>query len=403
MHRRRIADRIDRQWPEAAGAEIAPEARLLGVPIDPALAARWLAVFRRQQEQPVEGSTEALLEALIAACRLNEAASWLSAGDGDRASPILAALEGGGAEGAMIDAAPRAARRTGEPIGADGEWAVRYEQAGHGGEERRKWLDALRLNAGTDLGPIDAEVFVRVAYRGSPPEIRTLAQTILVEQFGAGPVVAQELLDQLPGVPAGRPVSEMIARLTGRLLPSPHSESWPIDARLALVEHALSLQSAETPGIDARVDAVVASYANRRLALEPDWSLSTSGLTPRAAAEGVARAWRRRATDALGDAATGGSAARELADLQRRQATRLRLVAGPIQGFVAAQIAVLDRMAFAAVAEQRAWEAAAGEILAESGRRRSRCAGVLEQSVEAERAIGRLWRMQIETAEADRS
>jgi hypothetical protein len=403
MYRRRIADRIDQQWPAAATAVAVAELRLRGVPIDPDLAARWLAVFGRQQERPIEGSPEALLDALIAACRLNEAASWLSAGDADRAAPIIAALEGAGATGAMAGAPPPAARRTGEPIGADGEWAVRYDQAGRGGEERLKWLEALRLNAGTDLGPIDAEVFVRVAYRGTPPEIRTLAQTILVEQFGTGPVVARELLDQLPGVPSGRAVSEMIGRLTGRLLPSPHSDAWPIDARLALVEHALSLQTAASSGLDAQVEAVVASYANRRSALDPDWSRATSPLTPRSAAEGLARAWRRRATDALGDAAAGGSAARALADLQRRHAARLRLVAGPIQGFVAAQVAVLDQMAFAAVAEQRAWETAAAEILTESARRRSRSARVLEQAVEAERAIGRLWRMQIQTTEADRS
>jgi hypothetical protein len=404
MHRRRIADRIDRQWPEAATIQVAAETRLRGVPIDPDLAARWLALFRQQQEAPIEGSDETLIGALVAACRLNEAASWLSAGGADRAAPILAALESGEAAGATAGTPPApATRRTGEPIGADGEWAVRYEQAGPGAEERRKWLEALQMNAGTDLGPIDAEVFVRVAYRGSPPEIRTLAQTILVEQFGAGPVVAQELLDQLPGVPAGRPVSEMIARLTGRLLPSPHSDAWPVDARLALVEHALSLQGAGTSDLDAQVAAVVASYASRCAALDEEASQGTGGLTPQTAAAALARAWRRRAVEALGDAAAGGSAARGLADLQRRQATRQRLVAGPIQGFVAAQVTVLDHMAFAAVAQQRAWESAATEILAESGRRRSRCAGVLEQAVEAERAIGRLWRMQIQTEEVDQS
>jgi hypothetical protein len=35
------------------------------------------------------------------------------------------------------------------------------------------------------------------------------------------------------------------------------------------------------------------------------------------------------------------------------------------------------------------------EILAESGRRRSRFARALEQTVEVERAMGRIWRVQM--------
>ena len=70
-------------------------------------------------------------------------------------------------------------------------------------------------------------------------------------------------------------------------------------------------------------------------------------------------------------------------------------MAGPIQAFIAAQLAVLDLMSYAAVAEQPARAEAAAAILAGSGRRRSRCAHALEQAIETEQAMGRVWRLQI--------
>ncbi len=59
----------------------------------------------------------------------------------------------------------------------------------------------MRSNAGTDLGPIDAEQFVGVVYRGSPREVRDLAGSILVERFPAGPNVALQMLDQFADAP----------------------------------------------------------------------------------------------------------------------------------------------------------------------------------------------------------
>ncbi|MHC4784669.1 MAG: hypothetical protein ACYTE6_01775 [Planctomycetota bacterium] len=395
MFRRRIADRISQRWPEAATAEVVPEARVHGVAVDPELAARWLAYFGWQQKQEIAGTSEQLLDQLVATCRLNAAACWLAAGNAGEAAHILTSLESGGIVGGPTGAPTRSVRRAGEPIGADGGWAMRYEQAGRSAEERRKWMEALRANAGTDLGPIDAEVFVRVVYRGAPPEIRELAQTTLLEQFGDGPNVALELLDQLPGVPAGGALSDTIGQLTGRLLPSPHSDSWRVDARLALVEHVLDLLGPGSVAIDDKLGAVIRSYADRRAALDPDASSATPARTALEAAEGLGEAWRQRAMEALGEAAAGRATTGGLMDLQRRRATRLRLVSGPVQRFVAEQLAVLDLMAFAAVMDQPARAGEVAQILAESGRRRSRCARALEQTVEAERAMGRMWRLQI--------
>jgi hypothetical protein len=203
------------------------------------------------------------------------------------------------------------------------------------------------------------------------------------------------MLDQLPGVAAGRALSETLGQLTGRLLPSPHSDSWAIDARLGLVEHALDLLGTDSDAVDDKLGAVIRSYSDRRSALGPDSSPATRVRTAREAAAELAESWRRRAVEALGEEAEGPATTGGLVDLQRRHSTRLRLVSGPVQEFVATQLAILDLMAYVAVLEQPARTGAVAAILAESGRRRSRCARALAQTVEVERAMGRIWRLQI--------
>ncbi|MHC4711360.1 MAG: hypothetical protein ACYTA3_13350, partial [Planctomycetota bacterium] len=130
--------------------------------------------------------------------------------------------------------------------------------------------------------------------------IRELAQAALVEQFGDGRNVALEMLDQLPGVAAGRALSETLGQLTGRLLPSPHSDSWAIDARLGLVEHALDLLGTDSDAVDDKLGAVIRSYSDRRSALGPDSSPATRVRTAREAAAELAESWRRRAVEAPG-------------------------------------------------------------------------------------------------------
>ena len=390
MFRRRIADRIVDRWPEAASVVTAPVARVRGIPVDPQLAARWLDVFAREQGPPPGPTQEQLLAQLDAACRLNEAAARLASGDAESARELLDWLSG---EGADPSAPGRQARqRPGEPIGSDGLWAARFEEARNRAEEKTEVLHALRFDAGTDLGPIDAAVFVRAVYHGAPREVRELAQSIVVDQFATGPQVAQELVDRLSGVAPSEEVATVIEQVSGRFLPPVRSESWRADARLALVEHALDLLRVKTMGIDRSMEAVQRVYVNRRSALQPQWTPSSADVSPYEAARGLAEAWEARAVSG-GPAASAVPA--ELPDLQRRQAARMRLAEGPLQQFVAAQIGVLELMAFVAVQEQPGLSDAVVLELADSARRRLEATNVLEQAVEGELAMGRLWRLQM--------
>src|SRR4029453_13530985 len=85
----------------------------------------------------------------------------------------------------------------------------------------------------------------------------------------------------------------------------------------------------------------------------------------------------------------------DFAGLQRRHMTRLRLADGPIQTMAANQLAILDLLTYVTVAEQPSARAAALEILRQSAETRARLGGVLEQSVEVERAIAQMWRIRM--------
>ena len=405
LFRRRIVDRIVDGWPDAAASKGRQTARVRGLSVDPDLATRWLALLDDlEADQPAPTDAERL-EQLVTACRLNEIALRLTTGHadearrqievqerersasrGDPARPHRPTAPGPGGPGGSRPAGRPPASRS----ATDGEWAVAYEDAGRRVDERLELLGALqaRTKAGDDLGPIDAQVFVRVVYRDNPAEVRQRARQILVETFGRAPNVSQEMLDQFPGVPATRPTSDMIRHLTGRILPAARSGSWRMDARLALVKHVLDMKGSTGRETDQQMESVRECYDSRRACLDPQW---TPSATPDLAAAELAESWGRRATEAP----TADPVPGDPVEIQRRHEMRLRLAQGPLQRLVAGQLAVLDQMAYLAVAAQAELREPVIGVLLDSARRRGQMSHVLEQAVEAERAMGRIWSLQI--------
>jgi len=203
------------------------------------------------------------------------------------------------------------------------------------------------------------------------------------------------MLDQFSGVAVTQPTSDMIRQLTRRVLPSVRSESWRVDSRLALVQHALDLVNSPGREIDEAMEAVHRSYDSRRSCLDRRSRPSTSADV---AAIDLAEAWRQRTppSDLAPDPVPG-----DAVEIHRRNTTRLRLAEGPLQRFVAGQLAVLDQMAYLAVAEQPALREPALGVLIDSTRRRSAMSHVLAQALEVERAMTRLWSLQIAVHEPE--
>lgn len=419
MFRRRIADRIAQRWPETAGVHPDFAGAGGGNPIDDTLAARFSALLARELQRSIAAGTELLGQQLLAASRLNEIAAALGAGRSDEARQLLDRLDQTvatrqpGPGGSASPAGPKRSgpggqgRRLGQPIGPDGRWTVAYEQAGRNTQERLSRLGLLHDAAGTDLGVIDAEVFVRVVYRGTPQEVRARAQRIVARQFATGPNVAREMLDQFPGAPMGRALAETIKRLTGRVLPRFGSHMFKADARLALLEHLLALESPESGGIDRLAQEVSGSYVNRRRWVSGSRGVAAGTLSAEEAAQQLVDRWRLVAEAVVAQApayrkrlderhrddqrSVGG----RLADLKRRGSIRARLARGPVQRFVAAQLSIAEVMAFVIVEERPVVGMRVTPMMNDAAVDRAALGHVLGQAVSVERLIGRLWSLRL--------
>ena len=415
MFRRRIADRIAKRWPEVAGARLDFAYERDGVPVDDTLAARFSALLAQELQRSIAAETEPLARQLLTACRLNEIAAALGAGRPDAARELLDRLDPAvptrqpyprGSASTVSPKRPGPAgqrRRLGQPIGPDGRWTVAYEQAGRNTQERLKWLVSLQGSAGTDLGVIDAEVIVRVAYRGTPQEVRAKAQRIVTEQFATGPNVAREMLDQFPGAPMVRALGVTIKRFTGRVLPRYGSHMFKADARLALLEHLLALESPESGEIDRVARAVSGSYVNGRRWVSGSRGVAAATLSAEEAAQQLVDRWRLVAEAMVAQApayrqryderprdATRSIGGR-LADLRRRGSIRARLARGPVQRFVAAQLSIAEVMAFVIVVERPVVGVRVKPMMSDAAVDRAALGHVLAQAVSVERLIGRLW------------
>lgn len=393
MFRRRMADRIMDRWPRATSTAATLGNLPRGLAVDARLGFRWVEAVQQVLDRRLGSHPPRLMHDLLMASWLNEAALRLVADELVVARDLIERVE----SGLLSDAIPTRrggsseSVRPGQAIGNDAVWAVAYEEAGRNVTDRLRWLAALRTSAGTDLGPIDAERFVSVVYRGSPREVRDLAGSILVERFATGPNVALQMLDQFADAPSNRSLPETIGRLTGRLLPTQHVQSWRAEARLALVEHALSLRRGGDRPIELRAQLLSESYLNREAALHGQSRPTLRARSSQQAAQRLAEAYRDRAIGVIvADPVPG-----DLPALARRDTTRRRLADGSIQRFVSAQLAVLDLLAYITTAEQPDQASAGRDLLTVAAQRRARLGHVLAQAADVERTILAFWRLRI--------
>ncbi len=286
-------------------------------------------------------------------------------------------------------------------MGTDGVWAAAYREARRNTSEKIEWLNRLSRGAGTDLGVLDAAALVHEVYKGSPLEVRDVAQEILLDRFENGSTVAVEMLNQYRG---GTSQSELmtIEQLTGEVLPGGNSQGRAgvsAAARLALVEHALELRDSETDRQRAVVELLMEDLVDAyRARLGLVGGKSEEGAVV-VSVEEVARrlqqGWRAAAVEEIGAGSDGSgeSSAGALVDVHRRDLNRRRMVRGPIQDFVAGQLAILDLMAAVTVSRQPGLEEAVGMLLKEGLRERERITDGLSQGLAIEETMVALWRL----------
>lgn len=383
----RMRDDLAKTWPVSASASASPALNAARPEFDANEAENWLAVVDAVIDAPIADDQASQLQQVVDASRLTTAAAALVAKIPEETRRLIREV----ADGSMRSAVPSSPPRPGQPIGADGAWAAAYGELGKNTESRLESLRGLRAKAGTDMGPIDAALLVKEAYRGSPQEVRTVAQAIIQEMFKTGPSVAMQLLDQFADAPAIESISELIQTVTGQLLPGVRGSTWMSEARLALVQHALELRDSDGAPIESLMEPLINSYADRLMLAKNDPSVTTTPSSPQEAAELLLRAMMTQAEFA----APLQPVPADLPSLQRRHNSRQALADGPIQMFVAQQLAILDVTAYLFVAEQPNLRDDALRILREHASTRARTASVLEQAVDIERATLELWRLRL--------
>ena len=401
--RRRFADRTMSAWPGIIEPheDHAPAGR--GLAVDPERASRWVGLLDQSLRQRIVPDSNQYMRKLLLASYLNEAAALLAAGRRDEADSALAQASSALEDRDVAPSPPariippgtpvQVTTQTGQVFEIDGVWAQAYSDLGRDAEERMNQLRVLRRTAGRDLGPIDAALLVREAYRASPREVRELALSIVVEVFSNGPNIAMQMLDQFPGSAASPALSTAIQSLAGRVLPPASSADWRREARLALLEHAIALRASRADAVDEMARLLAGSCAIQIEALDS----SRSGVNSRTAHEAAAAM-----VQALRDAASSLMVAQPVPDtleaLDQRHATRLRLASGPLQQFVAHRLTALELLTYITVAEQPAMRRQAAGILTDAAEARRAMEHVLQQAMSIEQTMNRVWQIRMNAA-----
>lgn len=275
--------------------------------------------------------------------------------------------------------------------GIDGEWTQQYEGA-RSSEQRLLLMQSLRNNASGDLGPIDALTFVRIVYSGGPAEIRALAHTTLVELFSRGKNVAIAMLDHFPDAAPSQSASDIISQYTGNILPGVRSDSWPMETRRALAQHALRLYDPTRSRLDRGAATLALIYRLHWLLVSDAAAPADEASQPTIELQRLLDAWR---TVARSKIIMSGSFD-TLADIERRHATRERLADGSLANHVSMQITLLELIAYASVADQPALAEPVQNLLRQSALRRREAKHILEQATIVERTITELWMLRLQ-------
>jgi len=448
---------MERSWPRAEPPiESASAGR--GITVDTTLGGKWMLLARQQVaglsrlSQPVDRRPEMLVQRVVLAAWLNEAALALAQGrtaDAEQAMrlvesgwksniqsqiqqqqqqqpPTQVPRPGGGNQpnlpnlpgtppntpGGPVPSnpgmpvapgglpvnpggiTPGGATQAGQARGPDGTWAAAYDAAERNVDERMELLRSLRSTAGSDLGPIDARRLVEEAYRGPIPELRLFAQTIVTELFTRGPNVARQLVDQFVDAPTREITASFLRSYLSRSLPAPESSTWRRGARLALLEHALRLMPFAEMEIDLLAEALAESYADGARLLHPETAGGVSWSQPAEAVEAQVAEWRTIASRSMVSEPVPDA----LPVIERRHATRRALAQGPIERAVAGQITVLELLTYIATAEQPVLAAEARSLLERAAMERIEADHILEQSLRTELAITQIWMLRLEIA-----
>lgn len=362
------------------------------------------------------GDVEVLTQAARWSLLSRSAALW---NGGDRGAALALIVEdddeSGSATGvvyalrAKIDDAPSfdMDRLTAPTASPDGVWAVRFLSARRS-EDARITLIGELTTSDRALGPADADVLARASMVGANRAVRSAAQ-LEVRRRASSPYVVHGMIESVHAAASQPDVSEMIAYVSGRVLPSSGAGSWRIACRRALLERfaELALEGA-SGGVNEAERVMAESYAERAriasgLPTEAESAPEdTSVLVRSLASIGEERARTRtlvESTELLWEALheraslipEGGWASRSLVRIERRHGARSGYAAGVLQGFALDQLGLVEILAYLVSAERPAVADAIEARVARHEKTWRESESVTDQVRRSERAMAWLW------------
>ncbi|MEK6701049.1 MAG: hypothetical protein AABZ53_02220 [Planctomycetota bacterium] len=345
----------------------------------------------------VQPTTRLLMRAQVFSS-MSEAAAAIFAGKSDRASAIIADVSAP-AKAAAAKLVSKGSSALFAPEN-DGVWAAKYLASMANGPVRVEMLQQV-LPAGA-LSPVEAEIVVTEALRGSPASVRILARDA-AKRHGSEFAVVNAFLELVPTIPIVSDNADLLEIIARGRLPNLRAPTWRQAARRILVERLLELAAGK--GEYAVIDELAAlmgdSYKSRVLLADGSVTGATSANlidAPALAslAQGFAAQWQREAEHLL---PSGGEHA-TLASIRQRAAGRASLARGAVQEFAAAEFSACELMAYTLVAEAPARAETVRVIMVDFTASRRQASHLFEQIHAAERAMARLWALRLGGVEA---
>jgi hypothetical protein len=178
----------------------------------------------------------------------------------------------------------RVERTPGRTIGADGRLDQELRNRASI-DDKLAFVRAFRTRAIGDLGPIDAAVLAREALASPSTQMRSVAQGVVADVFGAGPNVVAAVAAEVPSAVDAGEAASLAGSLAGQPAPRGGDDARRAASVLLLLDHHASL----VPSDRNRLDSVAQEFVFSANAVVG--SLGGTELGSRASPDAALRAW----------------------------------------------------------------------------------------------------------------
>ncbi|MBT6282942.1 MAG: hypothetical protein HOJ00_06110, partial [Phycisphaerae bacterium] len=161
----------------------------------------------------------------------------------------------------------------------DGEWSKSFRNAGSNSDRRIEIIESLAGTKYASLGENDARTLASAALSNVYSRVRIAATHSIVTNFLHCPNVAIAIVDNFSDAKSNKQIVKLVATLTEAILPEQDAPDWLLQARRALVQHALTVENSNAELLDLAAVQLAHSYLAEYLLLQPT-ALPPSGEIP---------------------------------------------------------------------------------------------------------------------------